>query len=139
MEALGRQILVEFYGCEESILIDTNLIQSYMREAAIVAGATVVGEMFHSFNPAGVSGVVVIAESHLAIHTWPEYRYAAVDLFTCGTEVDPWKGFDLLKERLGATTHSATEVRRGLFDLPAGQLRIKPNEATLPAPCEALA
>jgi S-adenosylmethionine decarboxylase proenzyme len=139
LEALGRQILIEFYGCEETTLKDTELIRLYMNEAAVIAGATIVGEMFHSFNPAGVSGVVVIAESHLAIHTWPEYRYAAVDLFTCGTEVDPWKGFEVLKERLAASTYSATEMRRGLFNLPPGQLRIKPDAPPLQAPCEALA
>ena len=131
MKALGRQILVEFYGCDKDVLGDTELIHNYMREAAIVSGATVVNEVFHAFNPVGVSGVVVIAESHLAIHTWPEYGYAAVDLFTCGTEVDPWVGFSLLKERLRAATFSATEVRRGLFDFPAEQeLRVRPPEAS---------
>lgn len=130
MKALGRQILVEFYGCEKAVLEDTELIHTYMREAAIQSGATVVTEVFHKFNPAGVSGMVVIAESHLAIHTWPEYGYAAVDLFTCGTEVDPWIGFSYLKEKLKATNHSATEVRRGLFDMPEDQeLKIHPDDA----------
>lgn len=130
MKALGRQILVEFYGCDKTVLGDTELIHKTMHEAAVASGATVVNEVFHAFNPAGVSGVVVIAESHLAIHTWPEYGYAAVDLFTCGTEVDPWMAFRLMKEKLKAATYSATEVRRGLFDFPAEQeLRIRPPEA----------
>ncbi len=84
-----------------------------MVTAAKVAGATVLQSAFHHFSPFGVSGVVVIEESHLAIHTWPEYRYAAVDLFTCGESVDPWISFDRLKRAFDATNHSALEIHRG--------------------------
>ena len=83
--------------------------------AAIDCGATVLGESFHPFQPQGVSGVVVIAESHLSIHTWPEYGYAAVDIFTCGTSVQPEKAVEVLIEKLGAKDHSLTEIQRGLL------------------------
>jgi spermidine synthase len=87
-----------------------------MVDAALKAGATVINSTFHHFSPYGVSGVVVIQESHLAIHTWPEYGYAAVDLFTCG-EMDAWISFDYLKECFGAKNYSALEMKRGAVQL----------------------
>ena len=90
MNALGRHILVEFSNCKADVLSDVSAIEEAMVKAAQVAGATVINSTFHHFSPYGVSGVVVIQESHLAIHTWPEFKYAAVDLFTCGDTVDPW-------------------------------------------------
>ena len=96
---------------------DVARIESSMVAAAEKAGATVINSTFHHFSPYGVSGVVVIQESHLAIHTWPEYGYAAVDLFTCGDSVDPWISFDHLKEAFGAGNYSALEMRRGSLAL----------------------
>lgn len=116
MKALGRHVLVELYDCDREKLNDLDYVREHMLEAARVSGATVVKEAFHLFNPYGVSGTVVIAESHLAIHTWPEYGYAAVDLFTCGDTVNPWLGFKYLSEKLEAGSHSATELRRGIFE-----------------------
>lgn len=111
--ALGRHIMVELMQCDRSILDDVAAIETAMCEAAANAGATLIQSTFHHFSPYGVSGVVVIQESHLAIHTWPEYEYAAVDLFTCGDSVDPWVSFDHLKRALRAQTHSTLEMRRG--------------------------
>lgn len=115
MKALGRQILIEFYECSSEVLNDLDKIRRCMVEAAERSGAHVVEEVFHMFSPHGVSGSVVIAESHLSIHTWPEYGYAAVDLFTCGDDVDPWVAFEYLKTEFESTHHSATELKRGLF------------------------
>lgn len=112
MKALGRHILVEFSGCNAEVLNDVSIIEKSMIEAAQIAGATVINSTFHHFSPWGVSGVVVIQESHLAIHTWPEYRYAAVDLFTCGDSVDPWVSFEHLKKSFEAN-YSALEMNRG--------------------------
>ena len=86
-----------------------------MVTAAVDSGAVVMGESFHHFSPQGVSGVVVIAESHLSIHTWPEYGYAAVDIFTCGTTVEPEKAAGALIEKLRAKNHSLQEIQRGLL------------------------
>ena len=116
MKALGRHILVEYFGCDRKILNNLESIKRFMDEAAIHSGATIVDNVFHLFNPHGVSGVVVIAESHLAIHTWPEYGYAAVDLFTCGETVDPWKAFELLKEKLGSNHSTTMEIKRGQIE-----------------------
>jgi spermidine synthase len=117
MNTLGRHILVEFLGCSSEILNDVPLIEVSMIHAAKEAGATVISSNFHHFSPFGVSGVVVIQESHLAIHTWPEYRYAAVDLFTCGNSVEPWISLDLLKKAFKAEHGSAIEINRGQLQL----------------------
>ena len=89
---------MEFYNCDSQILNNAQQIERYMTEASSKAKATVVKSVFHTFNPWGVSGVVVIQESHLTIHTWPEYGYAAIDIFTCGEEVDPWIAFQYLEK-----------------------------------------
>lgn len=121
--------MVEFYGCRQDFLNDVEGIGEAMAQAARESGATIVESVFHHFNPYGVSGVVVIAESHLAIHTWPEYGYAAVDLFTCGEEVDPYKGFEYLKQELGATNLSISEMKRGMLADPSGRALHKPQVA----------
>ncbi len=130
MKALGRHILVEFMNCKADVLNDVAAIENAMVEAAQIAGATVINSTFHHFSPYGVSGVVVIQESHLAIHTWPEYRYAAVDLFTCGDSVDPWVSFEHLKKAFDAS-YSALEMNRGsTYVIKKGDaLKVKPNDA----------
>jgi spermidine synthase len=117
MNSLGRHILVEFHGCSSEILNDVPRIEGSMLKAAKEAGATIISSVFHHFSPFGVSGVVVIQESHLAIHTWPEYRYAAVDLFTCGDSVNPWISYEILKTEFEAHHGSAIELNRGQLDL----------------------
>lgn len=117
MNALGRHILVEFYDCSPELMNDVIHIENSMVAAAETAGATVINSTFHHFSPYGVSGVVVIQESHLAIHTWPEYGYAAVDLFTCGDSVDPWVSYSYLKEAFQSGHGSSMELRRGQLSL----------------------
>ena len=116
IEQLGRHILVEYYNCDKELLKDHEAIEKHMNQAALEANATIVTSCFHKFNPWGVSGAVIIQESHLTIHTWPEYGYASVDLFTCGDSVNPWKGFKYLKKALSADRSESTEVSRGLVD-----------------------
>ncbi|ATD54127.1 Putative S-adenosylmethionine decarboxylase proenzyme [Clostridium chauvoei JF4335] len=116
IEQLGRHILVEYYNCDKEILKNHEIIEEYMKQAAIEANATIVTSCFHKFNPWGVSGAVIIQESHLTIHTWPEYGYASVDLFTCGDSVNPWIGFKYLEEVLKSERSESTEVARGLVD-----------------------
>ncbi len=113
---LGRHILVEFYNCDAKALSDHKFVEKVMNEAAVKSNATIVNSCFHTFNPWGVSGAVIIQESHLTIHTWPEYGYAAVDLFTCGEDVDPWIGFDHLSNQLQAEKWETSEVPRGPVD-----------------------
>ncbi|HEX8012820.1 MAG TPA: adenosylmethionine decarboxylase [Casimicrobiaceae bacterium] len=83
----GSQVVLDLYDCETTHLDDLAWVKRTLINAARAAGATIVETVFHKFSPWGISGVVVIAESHLAIHIWPENRYAAVDVFTCGAKV----------------------------------------------------
>jgi S-adenosylmethionine decarboxylase proenzyme len=112
----GKHILAEYFECECTYLDSEQAIREVMLEAASASGATIVGNIFHHFSPQGVTGVVVIAESHLAIHTWPEYRYASVDLFTCGSHLDPWVGFEYLKQRLQSRKWMSKEIIRGTLE-----------------------
>lgn len=114
MEARGTHIISELSGCDAGILSDVDRVRSIMEAAAREANAEVLKVAFHRFQPHGVSGVVVIAESHLSIHTWPESGYAAVDFYTCGAHTDPWRACEFAARRLGATTMLTTEVRRGI-------------------------
>jgi S-adenosylmethionine decarboxylase len=105
--------LAEVYGCSFKVLNDVRKVEEIMVNAALEAGAEIREVIFHKFSPQGVSGVVVISESHLAIHTWPELGYAAVDVFTCGDRVNPWDAVNYLKEFFGASDMDAKEVERG--------------------------
>jgi S-adenosylmethionine decarboxylase proenzyme len=134
MRSLGRHILVEFYNCDPVALDDLNLVESYMKNAAVAAGSTIVDSVFRRFAPHGISGVVVIAESHLAIHTWPEYSYAAVDLFTCGEKVDPWVAHDLLLDLFGAGDSEFKELPRGELQVLGEGARHKPAGNSGPVP-----
>ncbi len=116
MNALGKHLLLELKDCNKEVLDDLSFLKGILTAAASEAGATVLGESFHQFNPRGVSGVVIIAESHLVIHTWPEYGYAAVDIFTCGDSVQPEKAAQKLIRELGAKNHSMLEIQRGILD-----------------------
>ncbi len=116
MNALGKHLLLELKDCDREVLNDLGLLKSILKTAATEAGATVLGESFHQFKPQGVSGVVVIAESHLFIHTWPECGYAAVDIFTCGDTVKPGEAAKMLIDKLEAKNHSILEIQRGILD-----------------------
>ena len=115
MNALGIHLLLDLKECDEQLLDDLSYIRDTMMEAAIDGGATIVGQAFHKFSPQGVTGVVAIAESHLCIHTWPEYGYAAVDIFTCGTTVDPHRAARLISQRLDCKNPSIQEIERGII------------------------
>ena len=115
MNALGKHILLELKDCDREVLNDLAFLKSTLREAAEKCGATIMGDCFHAYSPQGVSGVVTIAESHLFIHTWPEYGYAAADIFTCGTSVQPEIAADILVRNLKSANYSVIEIQRGLL------------------------
>ncbi|MBI4241673.1 MAG: S-adenosylmethionine decarboxylase proenzyme [Candidatus Rokubacteria bacterium] len=115
MRALGRHLLLELFDCDAELLNDLDAVKTALVEAARRARATIVDVVFHEFNPFGISGVVVIAESHLSIHTWPEHRYAAVDIFSCGTLLQPEKAASYLVDQFGAERTSVIELRRGVL------------------------
>lgn len=114
MKMLGRHLVVEYVDCDKQALDDLRFLEEAMNEAVRRSGATIVRSVFHRYNPQGVSGVVVIAESHISIHTWPEYGYAAVDFFTCGETVDPYKAHEHMREALAAGHACVQELKRGI-------------------------
>ena len=115
MNALGRHLLLELFDCDPDAINDLETVKGALVEAAKRAQATIVDVVFHEFNPFGISGVVVIAESHLSIHTWPEYRYAAVDIFSCGDVLQPEVAATYLVEQFAAERTSVMDVQRGMF------------------------
>ena len=131
MKTLSRHLLLELYACDLAVLDDVDAVRRAMLAATEAIGATLLSETFHRFEPQGVSGVVVIGESHLAVHTWPEAAYAAVDVFTCG-DLDPKGVIAVLQAHLGAGEARTLEVLRGLPEevgatgpLRPGQVRIQ--------------
>jgi S-adenosylmethionine decarboxylase len=116
LNALGKHLLVELNDCKHDILNDLAFIREIMLVAAKASGATVLGESFHQFEPQGVSGVIIIAESHLTIHTWPEHGYAAADIFTCGTTVKPEIAAEVIIEKLKPKSHAVLSMNRGIIN-----------------------
>ncbi len=115
MNALGTHLLLELKNCNPRVLDDLPFIRETLLTAAREAGGTILGESFHQFHPQGVTGIVAIAESHICIHTWPEFRYAAADIFTCGEHFQPEKAALFLIDKLEAKEPSVQAIKRGIF------------------------
>ncbi len=110
---LGKHILLEFFGCNPQRIEKKEALRDVIVEASRLANATVVTDVFHNFSPFGVSGVVVIAESHVAIHTWPEYGVASVDIFSCSDKMNPQVIEDQIARYLQAESVEKREFERG--------------------------
>ncbi len=131
MHALGTHLLVELRDCDPEILKDLGKVKDAMVSAAKEAMATIIDVSFHEFNPFGISGMVVIAESHLSIHTWPEYGYAAVDIFTCGDIIKPEVAAHYLIGQFESKNPSIVEVKRGILSCSNEKLPHKICDAEL--------
>jgi S-adenosylmethionine decarboxylase len=114
MDTLGRHVIAELDGCNAGILSDTVAVQNLLREAVRLARATAIAEEIFDFKGGGVSGFILLAESHLSIHTWPEHGYAAIDIYTCGRQTLPERACDYLADRLGATQVRTITLDRGI-------------------------
>ena len=110
---LGRHVVAEFIDCNPARLENEGFLKRHAASACRQAGATVLGVHSHKFEPQGATVLVLLAESHLSIHTWPEYAYAAVDVFTCGESLRPEEAVYYLAEKLGATRCSILTLHRG--------------------------
>ena len=128
MKSLGKHLIIELFQCDSTLLNDVKTLERHLLAAVQLSGATVIQPFFHQFSPHGITGVVVVAESHFALHTWPEYGYCAVDIFTCGDTVNGNVALDYLKENLGAANASVMEIKRGVLDLPQSEIRHKPDQ-----------
>lgn len=117
LTALGRHLLIELHDCDPKALDDVDLIRDTLVEAAIRLDSTILDVATHKFDPIGVSAFVMIAESHLSIHTWPEHGYAAMDVFTCSSTMQPADVLGFLSARLGSDSVQTVEVNRGILPL----------------------
>jgi len=114
MDTIGYHYVVEASGCDPEVLKDPNKIREIFLEAAKVGNMEVKVSYFFRFSPTGVSGVVIVAESHISVHTWPEEGYAALDVYTCGEKADPEKAVDYILEKFKAQYAHVSEVKRGI-------------------------
>jgi S-adenosylmethionine decarboxylase len=117
LNALGKHLLLELNDVDHALLNNLPVIRDIMISAANEAGVTILGESFHQFSPQGVSGILVIAESHISMHTWPEHGYAAADIFTCGSAVFPEKAAEVIIERMNPGTHNIVLMHRGMVKI----------------------
>jgi len=131
LHALGTHLLVELRDCNPEILKDLSKVKDALVSAAKEARATIIDVSFHEFNPFGISGMVVIAESHLSIHTWPEYGYAAVDIFTCGDIIKPEVAAHYLIDQFESKNPSIVEMKRGILSCSNEKLPHKVCDAEL--------
>lgn len=118
LEALGKHLIVELYNCDPDLIDNLDHVSKTLLRAADESGATVLKHAFHKFSPQGVTGVVVIAESHFSIHSWPEYGYCSVDIFSCGDKIDTALALSIIKNGLKSENISVSEIKRGLINLP---------------------
>ncbi len=117
MSIRAQHLIAEYKGCARAALTEGPHIEALLRRAADAAGATVIGVMLHAFEPEGVTGVVLLAESHIAVHTWPERGYAAVDFFTCGACL-PERAHEVLWQGLRARSAELLCLERGEPERP---------------------
>lgn len=116
MFSLLDLVLIDLYECDHERLLDAGQIREGMLTAAKLMGAEIVGHSFYTFKPWGVSGMVTIAESHLAVHTWPEYEFAAITFETCGERMDHRKAYTFLTSFFGSKNPKITHQKRGFID-----------------------
>ncbi|WP_085523131.1 adenosylmethionine decarboxylase [Tuberibacillus sp. Marseille-P3662] len=109
----GKHHIVECWQCNIELLNDIHFIEKMMVKAAMIAGAELREVTFHQFAPQGISGAVLISESHLTIHTYPENGYAAVDVFTCGERMEPMVAINHITEQLAAKNKDVLLIERG--------------------------
>jgi len=114
VDTVGHHYIVEGSGCNPDVISRVEQVEQVLVRAAEVADVQIWAISFHRFRPMGVSGVVVISESHLSVHTWPEAGYVALDIFTCGDRAKPEAAVQHALKAFGATNMHITEVTRGL-------------------------
>ncbi|WP_053218946.1 adenosylmethionine decarboxylase [Virgibacillus senegalensis] len=123
MDTMGRHVIAELWECNIDKLNDMGLIEKIFVNAALKAGAEIREVAFHKFAPYGVSGVVIISESHLTIHSFPEHGYASIDVYTCGDIIDPNIAAEYIAEALESNRSEKVEVPRGLGPVEVGQFK----------------
>ncbi|MBT9160269.1 MAG: adenosylmethionine decarboxylase [Dehalococcoidia bacterium] len=113
MHTLGKHFLLDLKDCNKDVLDDLEFLRAALSSVAQRSQEETLGESFHQFIPQGVSGLVLASGSHICIHTWPEYGYAAVDIFTHSDSFHPEGAAKLIIEKLGSQNPSIVELKRG--------------------------
>ena len=129
-DMVGKHCILELYDCDPARLDDEAFLRTTITTAAKRAGATLLNLITHSFEPQGVTGLALLAESHISIHTWPESGYAAVDVFTCGDHTMPEQACTVLRDELRAQRHA---LRSFLRKTPAAVARTVREPMQLPS------
>ncbi|WP_088042987.1 adenosylmethionine decarboxylase [Bacillus sp. EAC] len=124
MDTMGRHVISELWGCNTEKLNDMKFIEETFVDAALRSGAEVREVAFHKFAPHGVSGVVIISESHLTIHSFPEHGYASIDVYTCGDRIDPNVAANFIAEALEADTRENVELPRGMGPIQVNKVKV---------------
>ncbi|TRZ78462.1 adenosylmethionine decarboxylase [bacterium] len=114
MKKVGKQVIAEFIKCDKNILDNMVMLKRIIRKAVKVSDHHLVKLGAKKFEPQGVTVFGILAESHICIHTYPEYLYAAVDIFTCGQKSDPMPAFEYIKKELKAVNVRITSMDRGI-------------------------
>lgn len=114
--AIGRQAIMDIYDYKEIDIENLDLIKRLLFESAKESNLHIVDYKFHKFDPIGISGVLVLAESHLTIHTWPEYNYIAIDVFTCGNKINPVFACEVIAKNLCSDNYKIEYFERGNED-----------------------
>ena len=109
---VGKHCILELYDCDVNKLNDEAFLRTSINTAAKLAGATLINLITYRFEPQGVTGLALLAESHISIHTWPEKAYAAVDVFTCGDHTMPEKACEILRQELNASKFLLRSINR---------------------------
>lgn len=116
MKAIGRHLIMEMWGCQNLDSVDA--AEQALREMVAALDVTLLDLKVYPFSPVGVTGMAIVSESHLVIHTWPEYGYAAVDLFTCGPGRSPEAAVPVLRKYFAPERVQVMEMTRGQLDIP---------------------
>ncbi len=123
---IGTHLIIELYGCSRDILRDVQLIREILINSAKLGHATILSDYFHKFGyEGGVTGIICISESHISIHTWPEYEYAALDIFTCSPKMDPEFIQEKILEALKPKRSVIKKINRGSIRLKQARLDIE--------------
>jgi S-adenosylmethionine decarboxylase len=115
-KSLGYQTTVDFYNCNKNTINSVSTITTILETAAKLMNLNIVNTTIHQFSPIGISGVIVIKESHIAIHTWPEHNYVALDFFTCSTFNDLEKGILWIQEQFESDKIEQQFSQRGFLE-----------------------
>ena len=109
----GRHALADLYECESEFLDNIDEIKRIIDESCSEANLTIVESKYHKFEPIGLSGVSILAESHITVHTWPEYKFVSIDAFTCGRKMNPTIVCEIIADKLDCKKRDIKEYKRG--------------------------